>query len=137
MPVRKKLLSELGSSLEGISPVTLKDVKNMQAVEAGGRGLLKTRGYTPKNASPLSAGSQPLKRKRLEDGGSCKENDGSSLALGASPRLTPKRPKMLARRPLREGKMLVMTAEQRYVLDVVGIHLRSYRDSSCGPRKVY
>ena len=111
MPVRKKLLSELGSSLEGISPVTLKDVKNMQAVEAGGRGLLKTRGYTPKNASPLSAGSQPLKRKRLEDGGSCKENDGSSLALGASPRLTPKRPKMLARRPLREGKMLVMTAE--------------------------
>jgi hypothetical protein len=28
--VRKKLLSELGSSLEGISPVTLKDVRNMQ-----------------------------------------------------------------------------------------------------------
>jgi hypothetical protein len=114
--VRKKLLSELGSSLEGISPVTLKDVRNMQAVEAGGQGLLKTRGYTPKTASPLSAGTLPLKRKRLEEGG--KEN---SPAVGASPRLTPKRPKMLARRPLREGKMLVMTAEQRYVLDVVSI----------------
>jgi hypothetical protein len=83
-------------------------------VEAGGGGLLKTRGYTPKTNSPLSAGNQPLKRKRLEDEKEGKEND-----TGASPRFTPKRPKMLARRPLREGKMAVMTAEQRYVLDTV------------------
>ena len=28
--IRQKLVAELGSSLEGISPVTLKDVRNMQ-----------------------------------------------------------------------------------------------------------
>ena len=121
--VRTKLLSEMGSSLEGISPVTLKDVRNMQAMEAGGRGLLKARGYTPNNtaaaASPLSARNQPpLIRKRLRE-----EEGKENTSIGASPRLTPKRPKILARRPLREGKMAVITTEQRYVLDMVSRYL--------------
>ena len=43
---------------------TVKDVKRMQLAEAGGKGLLKARGYTPKVDSPLAARPGSLKRKR-------------------------------------------------------------------------
>ena len=36
----------------------------MQMVEAGGKGLLKSRGYTPKVDSPLVSKPGSLKRKR-------------------------------------------------------------------------
>ena len=37
----------------------------MQMSEAGGQGLLKARGYTPKVDSPLASRPGSLKRKRL------------------------------------------------------------------------
>ena len=86
----------------GISPVTAKDMRNLQLAEAGGNGLLKSRGYTPKTASPLTGGKM-IKRKRLDE----KENGGSPL-LGKSGGLlrgtdgpTPKRQMTFARRTLR------------------------------------
>ena len=57
MPVRKKLLSELGSSLEGISPVTQKDVKNMQAVEAGATAVIQP-GGSIKDADVIAAADE-------------------------------------------------------------------------------
>jgi len=138
---RTKLLSEVGNSTEGISPVSAKDVSNMRHAEAGGKGLLKMRGYTPNINSPLTAG-RSLKRKRITD----KENSlCSSPGLKASPVLsgstatsgglagpTPKRKAnilarstptrqsgLLARRPLRAEPAAIMTQEQRYVLDCV------------------
>jgi len=138
---RTKLLSEVANSSEGISPVTAKDVSNMRHTEAGGKGLLKMRGYTPNINSPLTAG-KGLKRKRLAEE---KENSlCSSPGLKASPVLsgstgsedlagpTPKRKAnilarstptrqsgLLARRPLRAEPAAIMTQEQRYVLDCV------------------
>jgi len=137
---RTKLLSEVANTTEGISPVTAKDVSNMRHTEAGGKGLLKMRGYTPNINSPLTAG-KGLKRKRLAE----KENSlCSSPGLKASPVLsgstgsqdlggpTPKRKAnilarstptrqsgLLARRPLRAEPAAIMTQEQRYVLDCV------------------
>jgi len=112
---RSKLLSERGNSLEGISPVTAKDIKKMQLAEAGGQGLLKSRGYTPNTASPLSARtSNSLKRKRLD-----KENYGTPGRLKSGEGATPKRAMIRARRPLQEKKAKTMTREQKYVLDMV------------------
>ena len=134
---RTKLLSEVSNSTEGISPVTAKDVNNMKYAEAGGKGLLKMRGYTPSISSPLSTG-RTLKRKRLKDE---KENSVcASPGLKPSPVLsgssngynlegpTPKRKAnilarstpnrntgLLARRPLRAEPASIMTQEQRYV----------------------
>jgi len=138
---RTKLLSEMGNSTEGISPVSARDVSNMRHAEAGGKGLLKMRGYTPNVNSPLGAG-RALKRKRIGDE---KENSlCASPGLKSSPVLsgitgpsnlegpTPKRKAnilarstptrqsgSLARRPLRAEPAAIMTQEQRYVLDMV------------------
>jgi len=138
---RTKLLSEVANSTEGISPVTAKDVSNMRHAEAGGKGILKCRGYTPNVNSPLTAG-RTLKRKRITEE---KENSlCSSPGLKASPVLsgsvgsgglegpTPKRKAnilarstptrqsgLLARRPLRAEPAAIMTQEQRYVLECV------------------
>lgn len=115
--LRTKLSSELGNVTESVSPVTVKDVENMRLNEAGGKGLLKCRGYTPKMASPLTAG-KALKRKRIVEEG--KENLNASCA---SPRLstgpTPKRQASLSSRRPRERAAHVMTNEQKYVLDAV------------------
>lgn len=106
------------------------DISNMRAAEAGGRGLLKMRGYTPTVASPLTAGLR--KRKRLDE----KENsDCASPILSGNKqrktteddtqpsakrranilaRSTPTRQTgLLARRPLRAEPAAVMTQEQR------------------------
>ena len=134
---RTKLLSDMGNSTEGISPVTAKDIVNLRRAEAGGNGLLKQRGYTPNIQSPLLR-----KRKRIEE----KENDlcGSPILTGStqnsrtqnlesanSPnrgggeanilaRSTPTRQtRMLARRPLRAEPAAVMTQEQRWVVECV------------------
>ena len=82
LSTRAKLLSELGPSSEGISPVTARDIYHMQRAEAGGKGLLKARGYTPQVESPL------LKKRKREGGDINKENCSSPL-LGKSkqPRL--------------------------------------------------
>jgi len=132
---RTKLLSEMGNSTEGMSPVTAKDVTNMKHAEAGGKGLLKMRGYTPNVNSPLAAG-RTLKRKRMTEE---KENSlcASPVLSGAPGTLnlegpTPKRRAnilarstptrqsgLLARRPLRAEPAAIMTQEQRYVLDCV------------------
>jgi len=125
MSIRAKLMSDKGNSIEGISPVTSKDIQKLQQAEAGGHGVLKARGYTPKNASPL-AGQSPLtsgkmmKRKRLDD----KENGASPLAKrrvgeGSSNGPTPKRQMTCARRKLREDRARVMTTEQKYVVEMV------------------
>ena len=53
---RSKLLSERGNSLEGISPVTAKDIKKMQLAEAGGQGLLKSRGCFIFSGDIISSG---------------------------------------------------------------------------------
>ena len=81
LSTRAKLLSELGPSSEGISPVTARDIYHMQRAEAGGKGLLKARGYTPQVESPLL-------KKRKREGDIDKENCSSPL-LGKSkqPRL--------------------------------------------------
>ena len=81
LSTRAKLLSELGPSSEGISPVTARDIYHMQRAEAGGKGLLKARGYTPQVESPLL-------KKRKREGDNNKENCSSPL-LGKSkqPRL--------------------------------------------------
>ena len=81
MSTREKLLSELGPASEGISPVTARDIYHMQRTEAGGKGLLKARGYTPQVASPLL-------KKRKREGEINKENCSSPL-IGKSkqPRL--------------------------------------------------
>ena len=81
LSTRAKLLSELGPSSEGISPVTARDIYHMQRAEAGGKGLLKARGYTPQVESPLL-------KKRKREGDINKENCSSPL-LGKSkqPRL--------------------------------------------------
>ena len=81
LSTRQKLLSELGPTSEGISPVTARDIYHMQRTEAGGKGLLKARGYTPQVASPLL-------KKRKREGEINKENCSSPL-LGKSkqPRL--------------------------------------------------
>ena len=83
--------------------MTSKDMRNLQLAEAGGNGLLKSRGYTPKTASPLTGGKM-IKRKRLDE----KENGGSSPMLGKSGGSlretegpTPKRQMTFARRTLR------------------------------------
>ena len=96
----------------------------MRAAEAGGRGLLKMRGYTPTVSSPLN-----LKRKREDE----KENSCASPILSgiklnntelnqSSPkrranilaRSTPTRQTgLLARRPLRADPAQVPTQEQR------------------------
>jgi len=139
---RTKLLSEVANYTEGISPVTAKDVSNMKKAEAGGRGLLAMRGYTPTIGSPLTTG-KGLKRKRMID---AKENcaspglksSPSPILSGATGRIpadggpTPKRKSnilarstptrqsgLLARRPLRAEPAAVMTKEQRYVLECV------------------
>jgi len=102
--LRAKLLSSTdGNAIEGISPVTARDVKNMQTAEAGGKGLLRARGYTPSNPN-----EQPIKRKRVEE----KENKNESGP-------TPKRQTTLARRAFREESARVMTSEQKYVLQMV------------------
>ena len=82
--------------------MTAKDMRNLQLAEAGGNGLLKSRGYTPKTASPLTDGKM-IKRKRLDE----KENGGSPM-LGKNGGLvrgtdgpTPKRQMTFARRTLR------------------------------------
>jgi len=114
--LRTKLSSELSSSIESVSPVTVKDVENMRHNEAGGKGLLKCRGYTPKVASPLTTG-RIAKRKRLGELEEGKENlSCASPRLSAGP--TPKRQATLSRRP-RERAAHVMTNEQKYVLDAV------------------
>jgi len=130
MSTRKKLLFDVASFTEGISPVTTKDISNMRVAEAGGRGLLKMRGYTPTVSSPLN-----LKRKREDE----KENSCASPILSgiklnntelnqSSPkrranilaRSTPTRQTgLLARRPLRADPAQVPTQEQRYVLECV------------------
>eukprot|EP00092_Neocalanus_flemingeri_P020384 GFUD01022082.1.p1 GENE.GFUD01022082.1~~GFUD01022082.1.p1 ORF type:complete len:663 (-),score=151.50 GFUD01022082.1:268-2256(-) len=135
VPTRTKLLSEMGNSTEGISPVTARDVTNMKHAEAGGKGLLKMRGYTPNVNSPLTTG-RTLKRKRITDE---KENSlcASPVLSGAAGTLnlegpTPKRKAnilarstptrqsgLIARRPLRAEPVAIMTQEQRYVLDCV------------------
>jgi len=71
LSTRAKLLSELGPTSQGISPVTARDISRMQRAEAGGKGLLKARGYTPQVESPLLR-----KRKRETDN---KENCSSPL----------------------------------------------------------
>ena len=53
---------------------TCKDISNLKRAEAGGKGLLKMRGYTPTVSSPLAAGLR--KRKRLDE----KENSGGGCA---------------------------------------------------------
>lgn len=138
LSTRAKLLSERGPASEGISPVTARDVSHMKRAEAGGRGLLKARGYTPKAESPLLR-----KRKRCVEG---KENSGESPVLsgssqGTSRRLlgegegqpTPKRScgdllarstptrksGLAARRPLRVQPGPILTREQKYVLESV------------------
>jgi len=112
--LRTKLSSELGNVTEMVSPVTVKDVEKMRLNEAGGKGLLKCRGYTPKVASPLTTG-RAIKRKRIVEEG--KENmTCASPRLAAGP--TPKRQATLSRRP-RERAAHVMTNEQKYVLDAV------------------
>ena len=128
---RTKLLSDMGNSTEGISPVTARDITNLRRAEAGGNGLLKMRGYTPNVQSPLLR-----KRKRFEE----KENGPGSpilsgltqnkqgLETGPSPkrranilaRSTPTRQTgLLARRPLRAEPGAVMTQEQRWVVECV------------------
>ena len=79
LSTRQKLLSEVGPSSEGISPITSRDVTSMQRAEAGGRGLLRCRGYTPKAESPLLR-----KRKRVVEGG--KENTISPVLSGNTSR---------------------------------------------------
>ena len=49
---------------------TCQDISNLRRAEAGGKGLLKMRGYTPTVSSPLAASLR--KRKRLDE----KENSG-------------------------------------------------------------
>lgn len=83
LSTRAKLLSERGQASEGISPVTARDVSHMKRAEAGGRGLLKARGYTPKAESPLLR-----KRKRGLEG---KENSGESPILSGSTQGTSRR----------------------------------------------
>lgn len=82
MSTRNKLLSELGPSSEGISPVTARDISHMQKAEAGGKGLLKARGYTPQVESPLL-------RKRKREGDNINKENCASPLLGKSkqPRL--------------------------------------------------
>ena len=112
---RTKLLSDMGNSTEGISPVTAKDITNLRRAEAGGNGLLKMRGYTPNVQSPLLR-----KRKRFDEkengpgspilSGSTQPQNKQGLETGPSPkrranilaRSTPTRQTgLLARRPLR------------------------------------
>ena len=82
MSTREKLVSELGPSSEGISPVTARDIYHMQRAEAGGKGLLKARGYTPQVESPL------LKKRKREGGDINKENCSSPLlSKSKQPRL--------------------------------------------------
>lgn len=131
---RTKLMAEMGNGTESMSPVSARDVTNMKCAEAGGKGLLKMRGYTPNVNSPLTKGT--LKRKRINDE---KENSvcASPVLSGAAGTLnlegpTPKRKAnilarstptrqsgLLARRPLRAEPAAIMTQEQRYVLDCV------------------
>jgi len=135
---RTKLLSEMGPSSEFISPVTAKDVSRLQRAEAGGLGLLKTRGYTPKaespllrkrkrqfhedteNVSPVLSGSvgpstQGARLREVGDGAPTPKRASNLLA-----RSTPTRKSGLqARRPLRAEPAPIMTPEQRYVLDEV------------------
>ena len=70
LTARKKLLSGLPQSLDGISPVTQKDVKNLKSAEAGGKGLLKINLASPKtpvSASGGKGGGDSKKRRRLID----------------------------------------------------------------------
>ena len=69
LTARKKLLSGLPQSLDGISPVTQKDVKNLKSAEAGGNGLLKINLASPKTPVSSSGGGSgdSKKRRRLID----------------------------------------------------------------------
>ena len=70
LTARKKLLSGLPQSLDGISPVTQKDVKNLKSAEAGGKGLLKINLASPKtpvSSSGGKGGGDSKKRRRLID----------------------------------------------------------------------
>ena len=69
LTARKKLLSGLPQSLDGISPVTQKDVKNLKSAEAGGKGLLKINLASPKTPVSSSGGGSgsSKKRRRLID----------------------------------------------------------------------
>ena len=70
LSARKKLLSGLPQSLDGISPVTQKDVKNLKSAEAGGKGLLKINLASPKtpvSSSGGKGGGDSKKRRRLID----------------------------------------------------------------------
>ena len=66
LTARKKLLSGLPQSLDGISPVTQKDVKNLKSAEAGGKGLLKINLASPVS-SASGGGGDSKKRRRLVD----------------------------------------------------------------------
>ena len=101
--LRQKLLSAQGSTIEGISPVTLVDVNNLKRSEAGKQGLLKMA------MSPVSTG-RPRKRTRLScDNVGTKENLDETLA---SP--TTSRKVQSSKRSRNE-----MTSEQQRVLDVI------------------
>ena len=70
LSARKKLLSGLPQALDGISPVTQKDVKNLKSAEAGGKGLLKINLASPKtpvSSSGGKGGGDSKKRRRLID----------------------------------------------------------------------
>ena len=102
LSARKKLLSGLPQSLDGISPITQKDVANLKSAEAGGKGLLRINLASPVSSS--ASGGNPKKRRLI--GG--KENDDS----------TPKRKRrtMSVRRPLASSRQELTGEEIQLIL---------------------